>query len=114
MPYQPVEVSEYQTMWLLVMFDLPVKTKAQRRRYTQFRATLLGEGFSQLQYSVYARPFPTEEASQPCRNLLAGALPAQGYVRLLLVTDRQFGKMRSFFGQKEVAVEEPIRQILLF
>ena len=28
--------SEMKAMWLLVMFDLPVKTRAQRREYTRF------------------------------------------------------------------------------
>ncbi len=114
MAYQSVDVSEYKTVWLMVMFDLPVKTKPQKRRYAQFRGTLLGEGFSQLQYSVYARPFLSEEASEPCRNMLTRELPPQGNVRILLVTDRQFGKMRSFYGKKEVHPEEPIHQIMLF
>ncbi len=114
MPYLAVEVSEYRAMWLVVMFDLPVKTKAERRRYSRFRALLLGEGFSMLQLSVYARPFPAEEASEPTRNMLRRELPPKGYVRLLMVTDRQFGKMKSFYGNKEAPIEEPTRQALLF
>lgn len=114
MPYLPVECSEYKTVWLFVMFDLPVKTKVDKRRYSQFRAVLLSEGFSQLQYSVYARPFTSEEASERCRNLLTRELPIHGHVRLLLVTDRQFAKMRSFLGKKEAPIEQPTRQILLF
>lgn len=114
MAYLPVERSGYKTVWLFVMFDLPVKTKIDKRRYSQFRSVLLSEGFSQLQYSVYARPFPSEEASERCRNRLTRDLPAQGHVRLLLVTDRQFAKMRSFLGKKEDPIEKPTRQILLF
>jgi len=114
MPYRTVDVSEYKTVWLFVMFDLPVKTRVERRRYTQFRTKLLVAGFSQLQYSVYARPFVSEEASDACRNSLTREIPTHGHVRLLLVTDRQFAKMRSFFGKKEAPVERPIRQILLF
>jgi CRISPR-associated protein Cas2 len=101
-------------MWLMVMFDLPVKTKIDRRRYSQFRSLLLADGFSQLQFSVYARPFPSEEAGEPCRNRLTRALPEKGHVRLLLVTDRQFAKMRTFFGKKSAPNEEPMRQVLLF
>lgn len=114
MPYRTVDSSEYKVVWLFVMFDLPVKTKAERRRYSQFRSLLLANGFSQLQYSVYARPYVSEDASESCRDLLTRELPARGYVRLLLVTDRQFAKMRSFFGKKEVPLEESDRQILLF
>jgi CRISPR-associated protein Cas2 len=101
-------------MWLMVMFDLPVKTKADRKRYTRFRGLLLSEGFSQLQFSVYARPFLSEESGEPCRNRLTRALPEHGHVRLLLVTDRQFAKMRTYFGRKHAPNEEPLRQVLLF
>jgi CRISPR-associated protein Cas2 len=114
MPFQPVNVSEFQTMWLIVMFDLPVKTKADRRRYAKFRNLLLEQGFSMLQLSNYARPFLSEEASEPCRQLLTRELPPGGHVRLLMVTDRQYGKMKSFFGKKEVPREESPRQTLLF
>ena len=98
-------------MWLLVMFDLPVKTKADKRRYSRFRSLLLGEGFSQLQYSVYARAYPSEEAGEPCRNRVTRRrLPECGHVRLLLVTDHQFGKMRTYFGKNEAPNEEPLRR----
>lgn len=114
MPYRFVEPSEYKTVWLVVMFDLPVKSKGERRRYAQFRNLLLEQGFNRLQLSVYAQPFVSEEASEPCRNQLVRELPAKGHVRLLMVTDRQFGKMRSFLGKKETPTEEPLRQVLLF
>jgi CRISPR-associated protein Cas2 len=114
MSTRPIEISEYKAVWLLVMFDLPVKTKVDRRRYGRFRNLLLGEGFSQLQFSVYARPFPSEESGEPCRNRLTRALPEHGHVRLLLVTDRQFAKMRTYFGKNHVPPEEPMRQVLLF
>ena len=42
-------------MRILVMFDLPVKTKAERRSATQFRNFLVGDGYHMVQYSVYAR-----------------------------------------------------------
>lgn len=108
------DFSEYKAVWLLVMFDLPVKTRIDRKRYARFRGLLLGEGFSQLQFSVYARPFPSEEAGEPCHNRLTRDLPEQGNVRLLLVTDRQFAKMRTFAGKKTAPNEKPMQQILLF
>lgn len=42
-------------MRILVMFDLPVKTKQQRRQATQFRNFLVRDGFHMVQLSVYAR-----------------------------------------------------------
>lgn len=101
-------------MWLFAMFDLPVDTKQARRRYSQFRRLLLEEGFSMLQFSVYARYFPTEEASQSVRKHIHGRLPTSGQVRLLSVTDRQFGKMEVFLGKKPTTAEAAPSQRLLF
>lgn len=42
-------------MWCVVMFDLPVGTKKQRREATRFRNLLLDEGYWRAQYSVYVR-----------------------------------------------------------
>ena len=42
-------------MWLFCFFDLPVKTKPQRREATRFRNFLLSDGFNMLQFSVYIR-----------------------------------------------------------
>jgi CRISPR-associated protein Cas2 len=96
------------------MFDLPVKTRAQRRRYAQFRKLLLADGFCRMQYSIYARYCPSEEAAATHRGVVRNGLPDEGQVRLLAVTDRQFGKMENFVGKKRQDVEEPPRQLMLF
>jgi len=101
-------------MWLVAMFDLPVDTKESRREYTRFRKTLLREGFMMLQYSVYARYFESQENSDVHRARVRGALPPDGQVRLIAITDHQFGKMEVFFGKKRQETEEPPAQLLLF
>lgn len=42
-------------MRLLLMFDLPVETVAERRAYRKFRKFLIDEGFIMHQYSIYSR-----------------------------------------------------------
>lgn len=101
-------------MWLFAMFDLPVDSKEARRRYTQFRNALLKDGFTMMQFSVYARYCPSEETSEVHRNRVRSALPQQGHVRILSVTDRQFGKMAVYHGRKRAPVEEPPPQLMLF
>jgi CRISPR-associated protein Cas2 len=114
MPESSVALSGYRPVWLFAMFDLPVKTKAQRRRYAQFRKLLLGDGFCRMQFSVYARYCPSEEASAMHRSLVRAGLPDEGQVRILAVTDRQFGKMENFLGKKCTPTEEPPAQLMLF
>jgi len=101
-------------MWLFAMFDLPVDSKEARRRYTRFRNELLKDGFTMLQFSVYARYCPSEEASQVHRLRVRRALPPEGHVRLLSVTDRQFGKMAVYYGRKRAEPEKPPAQLMLF
>jgi len=96
------------------MFDLPVKTKEARREYHRFHAALIKEGFSMMQYSVYARFFASEESSEAHRKRIRERLPPAGQVRLLAVTDRQFGKMEVFCGKKRECAEKPPQQMMLF
>lgn len=106
--------SGYRWMWLFAMFDLPVETKELRRAYAQFRKHLLSEGFSMLQYSVYARHCPSEESGEAVRNRVRLSVPSHGQVRLLTVTDRQFGKMEVLYGKNRAPVEEAPQQFMLF
>lgn len=101
-------------MWLFVFFDLPVDDRPARREYVRFRKHLLELGFMQLQYSVYARPFPSEEAMRSYKQRLRLAIPPRGEVRLLGVTDRQFGKMENYIGAVRNPNEKPTSQLLLF
>ena len=106
--------SGYEAMWLFAMFDLPMKTPMQRRIYTHFRKFLLREGFSRLQFSVYARYCVSDEASVVHGQRIRDCLPPEGQVRLLAVTERQFGKQRIFMGLKQKCSEAAPVQLMMF
>jgi CRISPR-associated protein Cas2 len=101
-------------MWLFAMFDLPVNTRKARRLYTRFRNALLDDGFSMMQYSIYARYCASEETAAVHRQRIRAALPPEGYVRILAVTDRQFGKMENYIGKSSEPTEKPPTQLQLF
>ena len=101
-------------MWLLAMFDLPVKTKEARRQYTRFRKSLLREGFCMLQYSVYGRHCNDEEVAAIYRQRVRDCLPANGQIRVVSVTEAQFAKQEIYYGQKARRAEEKANQMLLF
>ena len=48
-------LNAYHIMWLIVMFDLPVKLKKDQKAAAQFRKNLEKDGFVMHQYSVYKR-----------------------------------------------------------
>lgn len=96
------------------MFDLPVKSSANKRAYVRFRKLLLREGFSMLQFSVYAKFCASREnAAKYCKYIEAG-LPPDGQVRVVMITDKQFGEMAVFYGRMPEKPEEPPEQLLLF
>jgi len=99
---------------MFAMFDLPVATKQQRRAATQFRQFLLRQGFTMLQFSVYARYLESADAADEHAARIKVMLPREGEVRLLYVTDRQFGKMQVCTGKKRRPPESPPEQLMLF
>lgn len=101
-------------MWLFALFDLPVDTKENRKKYSQFRKLLLEDGFSMLQYSVYARYCPSEEYAGTIKRDLRPRVPGDGQIRFLAVTEKQFGKMETLGGKMPVWDETPPEQLLLF
>lgn len=101
-------------MWLIALFDLPVDTPEARKAYTQFRKKLIQDGFSMLQYSVYARYCPSEDKAATHRRRVRSSLPPDGEIRLLSITDVQFGKMLVFHGKQRAPTESPPKQIEMF
>ena len=55
-----------------------------------------------------------EEAAAAHRSTIRAVIPPLGQVRLITVTDLQFGKMEVFYGKKPREPEEIPEQILLF
>ncbi len=101
-------------MWMVAMFDLPMVDPENRRDYTKFRKALLRDGFMMLQFSVYARYLPSEEAAEHHRRVVRMALPPLGQVRVISITDHQFGKMEVYWGKKAHEPEPPPQQFMLF
>ena len=62
-------------MRLLVFFDLPVVTRAERRAYTVFRRFLINDGYDMIQFSVYGRILNGSDAEQKHIKRLIDNLP---------------------------------------
>jgi CRISPR-associated protein Cas2 len=101
-------------MWILTMFDLPVDTKKARRQYAQFRKFLLEDGFSKVQYSVYARHCASEDNAVVHIQRVQLNLPPDGEVRIMAVTDKQFERMLVFWGAMRRPTESPAQQLEMF
>ena len=109
-----MHLSGYRCMWIVVMFDLPTDTKLARKRYAQFRHSLLEDGFTMMQFSVYSRACPSQEVADVHMQRVERAIPPDGEVRVLTITDKQFEKMRCFWGRIRKPVEQAPRQLEFF
>jgi CRISPR-associated protein Cas2 len=107
-------LSGYRMMWLYVMFDLPVGTKAERKAATKFRNFLLDEGFEMAQFSVYLRFAESKEAAEVFIGHIREALPMKGKVHIVTITDKQYGNARIFSGKIRERRQQNPDQLVLF
>lgn len=84
------------------MFDLPTKTKAEKRAYTQFREFLISDGYSMMQYSVYCRVTNGLDGVEKHLRRVKCAIPSTGNIRVLTVTESQFATMQFLVGEPTI------------
>jgi len=96
------------------MFDLPVQTKIQRREATSFRNSLLDDGFSMVQFSVYVQYLPLGVNLSRIARTLKARLPQGGEVRVVPVTDKQWSEAFRFSNGTEEPKDEPPQQLQIF
>ncbi len=101
-------------MRLMVFFDLPVTSKAERSAAAKFRNFLLSDGYDMVQFSVYCRLCRGQDVVDKHLSRLNGHLPQTGCVRAMQVTDQQYNRMKILVGKFKPAEKIATRQLLLF
>lgn len=88
-------------MRILVFFDLPVQTGAERRAYAQFRKYLVKNGYMMLQESVYCKLAANQTAVETQVENLRKNKPPAGIVEVLTITEKQFARMEMIVGSRQ-------------
>lgn len=101
-------------MWLVVMFDLPVGTKKQRKAASSFRFKLLDLGFEMTQFSVYLRFCAGKEQAAVYERKIEKAMPSAGKVHVLAITDKQYENIRTYRGRNREQSPKNPEQYALF
>lgn len=101
-------------MWLIIMFDCPTVSNPEKRAAARFRNSLLDQGFSMSQFSVYFRFLPSKEAAERHKKTTIPLIPKGGRVQFLLISDTQFGNMATFYGPLKLQPPKAPEQLLLF
>ncbi len=96
-----------KAMRLMVLFDLPVTSKTNRRAYQQFHRFLICDGYVMMQFSVYSRVANGLDGVEKHLARLRAHLPPKGNVRVMTVTEKQYASMLFLVG-KPRAQEETV------
>lgn len=107
-------LNEYRIMWIMVFFDLPTDTKADRKVAAKFRKQLIDDGFVMFQFSFYIRHCASVENANVHIKRVRTFVPNKGKVGILTVTDKQFGDMEIYESKVQSPEHTPPVQLELF
>ena len=104
----------YRYMRVIVFFDLPTITSANKREYVRFRKYLLKAGFVMIQESVYSKLALNSVVSQAIMGSVRKNKPAEGLVQMLTITEKQYAKMEYVLGEADsIVIDSDERLVIL-
>ena len=94
----------YRFMRIIVMFDLPTISSAERKEYAKFRKFLIKSGFLMMQESIYCKLSPNSTLADAMVENVRRNKPEKGLVQVLRVTEKQFAKMEYIVGEGKTEI----------
>ncbi len=85
-------------MRVIVMFDLPVLTRPQRKAYRKFRKWLIGTGFVMLQESIYSKLVLNPTAAQFLKAQIRSQEVKEGIVQVMVISEKQYENIEFIVG----------------
>ncbi len=96
-----------------MFFDLPVKTKKDRREYSRFRKFLVKNGFIMVQESVYSKLALNQTVANGISENVKKNKPSVGLVQMLVITEKQYSKMEIIVGSRSSEVVSSDERLLI-
>ena len=100
-------------MRIIVLFDLPMETSAEKRNYNRFRKGLIKDGFIMMQKSVYCKLAMNSSAAEVIIKGVHKIRPSSGVVQILSITENQFQKIQYIVGNKESNIIDSTERMLV-
>lgn len=85
---------------ILLLCDLPMERRKQRKEARLFRELLFREDFYELQNGVYTRMVESRSSRDIHLKRINQGLPEYGTIRLLMLTERQFQNVPLLCGNE--------------
>lgn len=99
-------------MKLIVMFDLPTGNAVERKSYALFRKALIAEGFSMLQFSVYAKTCLGVPECMSQIDRVKANLPDAGAVTAFTMTEKQYAARQILIAPEKTRGDEDLGEQL--
>jgi len=93
-------LNQYRILWVIVFYDLPTETAKERKVAARFRKEIMQDGFTMFQFSMYLRHCNSRENADVHIKRVKRILPELGHIGIMTITDKQFGDIELFRGQK--------------
>lgn len=86
-------MSSYNSMRMIVMFDIPNNNPKENLFYNKFRKCLISGGFAMMQYSVYIKALHNKNKFDNELKKIKNKLPPNGNIRVFCITENQYNQM---------------------
>ena len=86
---------------MLVLCDLPLEKRNQRKEARLFKEALFAEGFFELQENVYTRMVESRSSRDIHIERISKNIPPYGRVRLITLTEKQFQNAPLLCGEED-------------
>ena len=100
-------------MRIMVFFDLPTITPANRKDYSNFIKYLIKNGFIMMQESVYSKLALNSTVVNSIVNGIKNNKPPEGIVQIITLTEKQFSKMEIITGEYKVNVLDTDERLVI-
>ncbi len=100
-------------MRIIVFFDLPAETRADRREYARFRNGLIKDGFLMMQESVYCKLALNPTSARSIIDGVKARRPADGLIQILTVTEKQFSRMELVLGEYRTQIVDSEERLVI-
>jgi len=107
-------MTQNRYMRVILFFDLPTKTKSDRKNASRFRSFLIKTGFTMMQLSIYVRFCKGESTALNYIEQVQTEVPPYGHIRALTITEKQYGRMKLLLGEIKYQEKVGSEQLILF
>ena len=83
----------------MILYDFPMQSQEEILEYRNFRKSIIGKGYYQLQESVYIVNSDTKEHIETIEKEVSIIASSRASIRSLILTEEQFKRMKVLSGE---------------